>query len=288
MQPPLVTRFPRRSYWAVVATFVVLPTVHIGGYKKLAVMSALGVLCLSAIFILGTYYSIDKIKTDGAAAMPTLGEEESALWSLPAAFSMFVFAFSAHGIFPDLEASMENPASFGSVVSVVFVLNILVKVTFALAGVLAFGTDTDEILTTNLPSAPRLAVSCLIVANTLLSFPLPLVPVFRMLKKRSDDCDDDYSSSVQAIQRTLVVLFCGLVAASLPSFSLAMGFMGSLTLPFLTFIFPALFYFKLHVNGEDNSSSLLKIVLIIVVVVGFLCLVSGLVSNAAIASGWDE
>jgi len=73
-----------------------------------------------------------------------------------------------------------------------------------------------------------------------------------------------------------------MVAACLPSFSLAMGFMGSLTLPFLTFIFPALFYLKLH-----KPEGLVRAVCVLVIGCGGLGLVCGLASNVAIAAGWD-
>ena len=176
---------------------------------------------------------------------------------------------------------MASPSSFSRVVTVVFVLNVLVKAALALAGVFAFGEATEEIVTANLPVVPRTVVSALVVANTIFSFPLPLVPVFRWLRRAQGGAAEP-SARYQAVQRTAVVLGIGAVAVALPSFSLAMGFMGSLTLPFLTFIFPALFYYRLH---GRRSGLAMKATLLFVVVAGAVGLVAGLAANVAIAIG---
>ena len=65
-----------------------------------------------------------------------------------------------------------------------------------------------------------------VVLNTWLSFPLPLVPVFRLLRCNHGQGDGAiYSAPRQAAMRTAVVLVCGGVGAVLPSFALAMGVM---------------------------------------------------------------
>lgn len=87
--------------WTLVCLAAVMPTVHIGGYKGVAILSKLGLVCLTGIIAFGIAFPARQIQHNGAKPMPAFS-----LTSLPAAFSMFVFAFSAHGIFPDLEASM--------------------------------------------------------------------------------------------------------------------------------------------------------------------------------------
>ena len=81
--------------------------------------------------------------------------------------------------------------------------------------------------------------------------------------------------------RTSVVLFCGALAVAVPNFALAMGFMGSITLSFLTFIFPAAFYLRLHGAGGGTK---MRVACYIVVFVGALGGVAGIASNIALAS----
>lgn len=47
--------------WTMVAVCFVMPTVHMGGYKKLAALSALGILCLLAIIVVGTGCALQTI-----------------------------------------------------------------------------------------------------------------------------------------------------------------------------------------------------------------------------------
>lgn len=153
----------------------------------------------------------------------------------------------------------------------------------------------------------RKAVGGLIIANTLLSFPLPLVPVFRAFdctmapaqkKPRLDGLGHETSPLLtaastasqpsstkawKAAKRTLVVLFCGGCAFAVPSFAVAMGFMGSITLSFLTFIFPATFYLKLH---GGNASVMVRFACIFVICFGVLGGTAGIASNIAIAANY--
>ena len=68
-----------------------------GGYKKLAALSALGLLCLTAVIVLGIYTGAAVIAEHGARITEIPAPQ---LEHLPAATSIFVFAFAAHGIFP--------------------------------------------------------------------------------------------------------------------------------------------------------------------------------------------
>eukprot|EP00750_Incisomonas_marina_P012970 INCI17193.6.p1 GENE.INCI17193.6~~INCI17193.6.p1 ORF type:complete len:518 (-),score=63.53 INCI17193.6:719-2272(-) len=299
-----------RRMWTAAATVVVLPTVHLGGYKKLALMSALGLLCLFAVLVLGFYDSAVQIASNqtyglnrwrarqdtgllGNAEWPTWDEFD--LGNLPAVVSIFVFAFSAHGIFPALEASMAEPRHFSKVVSVVFITNIALKTAFSIVCYLAYGQHTVEVVSGNFQDWCSKVVSVLIVVNTCLSFPLPLVPVFKACSiaagaapkaiPKGDGTQENqpkcwHSCCARAVLRTLVVLGCGLVAIAIPNFALAMGFMGSLTLSFLTFIFPTSFYLRIH--GREAGIGT-KLACVLVAAFGVIGGVAGIYSNVLLA-----
>ena len=48
----VISHFDQR-FWTLIATLCVLPTVHLGGYGHLTLLSALGITCLTAIIVLG-------------------------------------------------------------------------------------------------------------------------------------------------------------------------------------------------------------------------------------------
>jgi len=85
------------------------------------------------------------------------------------------------------------------------------------------------------------------------------------------------------MKRTLVVLFCGGCAFGLPNFAVAMGFMGSITLSFLTFIFPSTFYLKLH---GANASCMMRCACRFVICFGVLGGIAGIISNVALAGNY--
>jgi len=195
-----------------------------------------------------------------------------------------------------------NQKKFPAVISTVFLINIALKAMFTIICFLAYGQATEQVVSGNYPDAARKAVGGLIVANTLLSFPLPLVPVFRAFDcamRTAPSAPSAPSSTAtsaatiparagagtaayKALKRTLIVLFCGACAFALPSFAVAMGFMGSITLSFLTFIFPATFYLKLH---GAQSTLLMRVACVFVVCFGVLGGIAGIASNIAIVAG---
>lgn len=210
-----------KRLWILVSFCAAFPTVHFGGYRKVWIMSLIGLTALTAIVVLGIAFSCDHIaKHDVASSLPTFE-----LKHLPAAFSMFLFAFSAHGIFPDLEDSMREKNHFGSVVAIVFIVNIALKAIFTGAGVLAYGDEVDPILTANLPVYARSSMAILIAVNTWMSFPLPLIPLFRMIREMRGKTR---SCVIPFLERSVVVFFCGIVAVAVPNFAICMGYVDSL------------------------------------------------------------
>ena len=72
-------------------------------------------------------------------------------------------------------------------------------------------------------------------------------------------------------------------ATAVPNFAIAMGFMGSITLSFLTFIFPAAFFLRLH---GDGASVLMRIACVSVVCFGMLGGLAGVFSNVLLAGNY--
>ena len=258
-----------RRLWIAISTLAAFPTVHLGGYKKISLLSFIGLVSIISIFVVGVYFSFKELSDHGDASFP-----EFKWINLPQTISIFLFAFSAHGIFPDLEDSMSDPSQFSKVVAGVFTTNIALKAVFTFLGALAYGEATGQILTENFSSSGvRSAVNVLIAVNTVMSFPLPLIPVFNAIRKYRNS---ENSTFQNFLMRSLIVILCGGVAVGIPNFGTAMGLMGSITLPFLTFIFPGLFYVRLH--GSELSITM-KFLCWFVIIFGVIGAVLGLFSN---------
>jgi len=258
-----------RRLWIAFSTLAAFPTVHLGGYKKIYLLSFVGLVAIISIFVFGVYFSSRELSDHGHAPLP-----EFKLINLPSTISIFLFAFSAHGIFPDLEDSMSDKSKFTTVVTSVFATNILLKAIFTFLGALAYGDATGQILTENFSSSRvRSAVNVLIAVNIIMSFPLPLIPVFNAIRKYRNSESKNFQNF---LVRSAIVIACGAVAVGIPDFGTAMGLMGSITLPFLTFIFPGLFFVRLH--GTELALSF-RFLCYFVVVFGAFGAVLGLFSN---------
>ena len=143
---------------------------------------------------------------------------------------------------------MSDPSQFSKVVAGVFTTNIALKAVFTFLGALAYGEATGQILTENFSSSGvRSAVNVLIAVNTVMSFPLPLIPVFNAIRKYRNSENSTFELSHEESDCYLVWRCCGRYSKLWHCH----GLMGSITLPFLTFIFPGLFYVRLH--GSELS-----------------------------------
>ena len=129
-----------KRLWTSIAFLCAFPTVHFGGYRKVSLMSLLGIVCLTGIIVCGVGFSSKHIYEHGTSTMPKFDASH-----IFATASMFLFAYSAHGIFPDLEDSMARKEKFGQVVAVVFSTNIILKAAVTMTGVLAYGEATEQV-----------------------------------------------------------------------------------------------------------------------------------------------
>ena len=80
----------------------------------------------------------------------------------------------------------------------------VLKTVFTLVCFFAYGAATEEVVSANYTKWAAQAVSILIVANTWLSFPLPLIPVFRWLDCTTTGTEGGRSRLARVGLRTLV------------------------------------------------------------------------------------
>ena len=221
--------------WKGVATLAVLPLVHLSKLSHIAWLSYFSIASLAVAVALVISACVHKLKE---------GKIDEHLhemhWhKLPASFAIFVFAFSAHGLFPEFEAGMSRPRNFGFVLGGVYFSNLLFKIGFSVTAYFAFGDQTQQVISSNLSEHQRIVISLCIALNAALTYPLVLEVFFRSFERNNHRLQQLWP---RAIFRSLTVLGGGVVAISLPNFAVAMGFAGSGSQMLLTFIFPGMLY----------------------------------------------
>lgn len=158
------------------------------------------------------------------------------------------------------------------------------KALFGLVGFLTWQTDTDEVITNNLPTKElKILVNMILVIKALLSYPLPYFASVELLesslfsasttnqigsdhsippsKRRSNSMhsltmkplftqwscyDNDGDLKFWAVcLRIALIIFTLFLAIFIPHFAILMGLIGSITGTMLSLIWPCYFHFKL-------------------------------------------
>ena len=120
-----------------------------------------------------------------------------------------------------------------------------------------FLQDTQEEVVNNLDSGLKTIVNIILVVKALLSYPLPYyaacelveTELFREKPKTpfaSIWALDGELKMYGLVFRVLMVVLTIMFAVVIPHFTILMGFIGSFTGTFLSFIWPCIFHLKLH------------------------------------------
>ncbi|XP_028550051.1 amino acid transporter ANT1 isoform X2 [Dendrobium catenatum] len=141
-------------------------------------------------------------------------------WGLPFAGGVAVFCFEGFSMTLALEASMADRRKFRWVLLLAFITITLVYISFGIFGYLAYGDETKDIITLNLPndwSAITVKVRCNAYGERL---------------------------SLQGA-RMLVLLIVAIIASCIPGFGTFISLVGSTLCSLLSFVLPATFHLLL-------------------------------------------
>ncbi|XP_033626571.1 vesicular inhibitory amino acid transporter-like [Asterias rubens] len=276
--------------WTIICGMFLLPTIFFRHLTKISWLSCVAVVSLIIMFFSVVWYSLGKSISWDITSVPAFNLQR---YSVSA--SIILFNFGTQFIMPGVEDSMSDRSKFNVMVNFTYVITGVLNIAYALFAYLSFGLDTKEFITYNMPLGPlQGAVSMLFVIKSLLSYPLMLFLVVNsvdsmklsFLPPCSGPTPDRMPPAWAMIFRALLVLFTLLLAVVIPHFTLLMGVTGSLTSPWLDFIFPCIFYLKL----KRNSLACWEVCLNwFIIGVGFVGGIVGLIySSIALINAYSE
>ncbi|KAJ4753035.1 Amino acid transporter ANT1 [Rhynchospora pubera] len=186
------------------------------------------------------------------------------LWGLPFVGGVAVFCFEGFCMTLALEASMAERRKFRWVLGQAFVAITFTYVFFGIFGYLAYGDETRDIITLNLPNNwSAAAVKLGLCIALTFTFPIMMHPIHEIVEaklqsnlffqKICNSCRAAEYVSVQ-IARALVVALLSLVASLIPGFGSFISFVGSTVCALLSFVLPAVF----HLTFLGSSIGLFK------------------------------
>lgn len=189
-------------------------------------------------------------------------EAMASVGGLPFAAGVAVFCFEGFSMTLPLQASMKEKHRFPSVLSLAFLGITTAYVCFGLFGFLAYGVETRDIITLNLPNDwSSTAVKMGLCIALTLTFPIMMHPVYQIVEARlramssgswfkemcydADQGDGTGTGTERVgvyIFRGMIVVGLALVASFVPGFGVMISLVGSTLCALLSFVLPATFH----------------------------------------------
>ncbi|KAH9302975.1 hypothetical protein KI387_014558, partial [Taxus chinensis] len=186
--------------------------------------------------------------------------------ALPFIAGVAVFCFEGFSMTLSLETSMKEPQKFGRVLGYAFFFLAIFYAGFGLIGYLAYGNETRDIVTLNLPNDwSTVAVKAGLCMALLFTFPVMMHPVHEMfeMKLMKSFWFQKLSYSFSWVQLVLLkilragtVVILAVLALSVPGFGIFVSLVGSTVCALLAFVFPALIHlrtFKDSLNAPQKA-----------------------------------
>eukprot|EP01018_Ginkgo_biloba_P000649 Gb_13285 [translate_table: standard] len=173
-------------------------------------------------------------------------EAVTSISAIPYGVGVAIYAFEGISMVLPLETAMEKKHKFGRVLGLAYFVITVVYGCFGALGYLAFGNDTEEIVTLNLG---RTLVSDLVQLGLCLglffTFPLMMNPVHEIIERRFNGNEPSF------ILRSMVVFLTTAIAVLVPHFADFLSLVGSSVCCILGFVLPAVVH--MHACWRESS-----------------------------------
>ncbi|KAI7823537.1 transmembrane amino acid transporter protein-domain-containing protein [Gamsiella multidivaricata] len=227
--------------------------------KEIALLSIVGAGATLGVVLITVGMSIELLQE--RAAVTLSAAHKLVDWSkIPMSFATIAFAYGGNVVYPHLEQSMRYPRSWSKALWLALSLCFVMYIMIAVAGYMAFGSDTRNPILDNLPhGAWSIVAHSLITLHVLLAAPILLTSLAMMIESALEMRSPSFAQGTKiqqflkrAIPRTIIIVLVALIASVIPFFGDVMDLLGALTTCLLVFIMPILFYYRL--GGMSNAS----------------------------------
>ncbi|KAE9585328.1 putative amino acid transporter, transmembrane domain-containing protein [Lupinus albus] len=177
----------------------------------------------------------------------------SNIGGLPFAAGMAVFCFEGIGMTLALENSMQDRAKFPKLLAQTFGGITFVYILFGFCGYIAFGEETRDIVTLNLPrNWSSIAVQVGLCLGLAFTFPVMIHPFNEIMEGKFNFVDMGNNNEPTRMRkisiymsRAVVVVVLAILASFVPEFGVFASFVGSTICAVISFVLPATFHIKL-------------------------------------------
>jgi len=274
-----------KSYWLLGLLPLEFGLCLFRNLKKLAVTSLFAQISNLMAFGVVFWFDFDefhKIKH-------TVHPKEFSIEGLPFFLCVAIYCYEGAGMILSLEASLHKDIRhkfrryFLTVITIVTIL----YATFGSCGYLSFGSDTQDIITLNLPKSEggldfaTFVTSCLCL-SLFFTYPIMMFPVFSILDGKMGVTKDNPKTILANFMRMLLVICTGAIVMIIPDFGNLMAFIGATCCIWLAFILPAVFHMKICAR---TMSSLDKVIDYVIIGMGIVGTIVGMIDAIRRMSG---
>eukprot|EP00794_Sanderia_malayensis_P016187 gene16187-17814_t len=248
--------------WIFIVSLSILPTAFLRKMHQISWLSVVTVMTAVVISILVLCYSLTHHTHWNDDVMPDFD-----IRLIPIGIGIVVVTYSSQAYMPAIERSMRDPEIFDPLMDFAYTLVAVFKFGIGVIVFLAFTSQSDQIMTLNLPhNVFGAVVNIAVIVMSLTFYTVPMFTIFDLMENQLKmswleplkDADTHLLGlkhvTPNIIFRLGLVSSTILIACSVPHFSLMMAFVGSLTGMLLVFIYPSLFYIKIRWNELTNTS----------------------------------
>ncbi|XP_039042244.1 amino acid transporter ANT1-like isoform X2 [Hibiscus syriacus] len=170
------------------------------------------------------------------------------LGGFPFAAGTAVYCFEGFGMTLALEQSMRERKTFPKVLAISFAWIIVVYILFGTFGYIAYGDDTKDVITLNLPNDwTAIAVQIGMCLGLVFTFPMMVHPVC-VQKFHNNDSESSITRLGKfgvCIGRAVLVIGLAVLASFVPGFGVLVSLVGSTVCALISFVLPASFHLTL-------------------------------------------
>ena len=251
--------------WKLICGIILIPLSFLP-LRLLSFTSVLGILCCFGIVLAVFIDGFIKPHQPGSLREPAKTYLFPANWgTLPLSFGLLMSPWGGHGVFPNIYRDMRHPYKYSKGVNITYVFTYMLDMAIAIAGLLMFGNQVRDELTSNIlltdgyPKSLSIFIVICIGIIPLTKLPLngrPIISTLELLfgldsrtmsmASQSTTGLSNFTRGILKITiRTLINVLFVLLAILIPSFDRIMGMMGSVACFSICIILPLAFHLQL-------------------------------------------
>jgi amino acid permease len=164
-----------QKHWTLICTALVLPLCYLKSFHEVGLIAIFGAIATLMVVIV----VIIEIARMPLSSVRSYGEVE--FGGVLRGFSMMVFAYGAHSVFPGIQRAMKKPSRFGHAVMAAFLAMLVLYIVTAVIGYWAFGVNTHDNVLNNLENGvATIIIRVALTAHVLFAYVLYAQANFEM------------------------------------------------------------------------------------------------------------